>query len=122
MANGTGVKASAYAEVFRHLASWGFVVAGNEDEWSWDGGSSSETLAFALRQNADASSVLHGLIDTENIGIAGHSQGGVGAINAVTSQDNGGRYRAMWTASATHAELAEGLGWHTTSAGWGSPT
>lgn len=111
MANGTGVKASAYAEVFRHLASWGFVVAGNEDEWSWYGGSSSETLAFALRQNDDASSVLHGLIDTENIGIAGHSQGGVGAINAVTSQDNGSGYRAMWTASATHAELAEGLGW-----------
>lgn len=38
MANGTGIKASAYTEVFKHLASWGFIVAGNEDENSRSGG------------------------------------------------------------------------------------
>lgn len=39
MANGTGTKASQYKEVFKHLASWGFVVAGNEDENSRTGAS-----------------------------------------------------------------------------------
>ena len=30
MANGTGVKASKYEAIFMHLASWGFIVIGNE--------------------------------------------------------------------------------------------
>lgn len=111
MANGTGVKASAYKEVFRHLASWGFIVAGNEDENSWDGKSSAETLDYMLKSNDAADSIFYQHVDTEHIGIGGHSQGGVGAINAVTAQDNGNKYTAMWTASATHIDLAKGLGW-----------
>ena len=111
MVNGTGVKASAYKEVFRHLASWGFIVAGNEDAASGNGVSSSKTLAFLLEQNEDETSLFHNHIDTQNIGIAGHSQGGAGTINAVTAQDNGNMYKAMWTASAPHQELAEGFGW-----------
>lgn len=101
MANGTGVKASQYKEVFKHLASWGFVVAGNEDENSRTGESSAATLDFILRLNEDKDSDFFGKIDTENIGIAGHSQGGVGAINAVTEQFNGNMYKAVWAASAT---------------------
>ena len=31
MVNGTGVYASKYPAVFEHLASWGFIVVGNED-------------------------------------------------------------------------------------------
>lgn len=111
MANGTGVKASAYQEVFRHLASWGFIVAGNEDESSWDGNSSAATLDFLLQMNEDIHSIFYQHVDTDHIGIAGHSQGGVGAINAVTNQDNGKLYKAMWTASTTHIVLATALGW-----------
>lgn len=111
MVNGTGVKASAYKEVFRHLASWGFIVAGNEDEFSWSGASSAKTLDFMLQENEAEGSVFYQHIDTGNIGIAGHSQGGVGTINAVTDQYNGDLYKAMWTASATHIDLANGLGW-----------
>lgn len=111
MANGTGVKASAYKEVFQHLASWGFIVAGNEDEFSWSGNSSAATLDFLLQMNEASDSIFYNRIDTQHIGIAGHSQGGVGAINAVTNQSNGGMYTAMWTASATHHALAVGLGW-----------
>lgn len=43
--------------------------------------------------------MFYGKIDIENIGIAGHSQGGVGAINAVTEQSNGNIYTAIWAAS-----------------------
>ena len=35
------------------------------------------------------------------IGIGGHSQGGVGTINAVNNWDNGKLYKAMYTASTT---------------------
>ncbi len=101
MANGTGVRASKYQEVFKHLASWGFIVAGNEDDSSLSGASSAETLDFMLAQNDHSGSEFYGRIDVSNIGIAGHSQGGLGAVNAMTSQENGDRYKAMWIASAT---------------------
>ncbi len=101
MASGTGVRASKYQEVFKHLASWGFIVVGNEDDSSLSGASSAETLDFMLAQHDDTSSEFYGRIDVDNIGVAGHSQGGLGAINAVTSQENGNRYKAMWIASAT---------------------
>lgn len=111
MANGTGVKASKYEAIFMHLASWGFIVIGNEDENSWDGVSSSESLNLMLDLNQKSTSLFYGKVDIENIGIAGHSQGGVGAINAVTSQDNGGYYKTIYTASTTHLALAQALQW-----------
>lgn len=80
MANGTGVKASQYEEVFRHLASWGFIVAGNEDGNSRTGESSAATLDFILELCEDKNSVFYGRADTGNIGIGGHTQGGVGAM------------------------------------------
>ena len=109
MANGTGIKASAYTEVFKHLASWGFVVAGNEDENSRSGASSEATLNYVLQLNAESGNIFYGKIDTDNIGIAGHSQGGVGALNAVTEQPSGNKYKAIWTASATSRYHAIGL-------------
>ncbi len=115
MANGTGIKASKYKEVFKHLASWGFIVAGNEDENSRTGASSAATLDYILKLNEDTSSKFYGKIDTDNIGIAGHSQGGVGAVNAVTQQANGNLYKAVFTASMTSSfwgqENQLGLEW-----------
>ena len=101
MANGTGVKASQYKEVFQHLSSWGFIVIGNEDENSRTGASSAASLDFVLTLNADSDSIFYRKIDVENVGIAGHSQGGVGTVNAVTNQENGKQYKAMFTASTT---------------------
>ena len=119
MANGTGVKASQYKEVFKHLASWGFIVIGNEDDNSRTGESSAAALNFILSLNGDKNSDFYGKIDIANIGIAGHSQGGVGAINAVTEQSNGNMYKAIWTASTTsryHADEMNknGGGWSCT--------
>lgn len=101
MANGTGIPASKYKAVFKHLASWGFIVVGNEDENSRTGASSSASLDYMLSLNEDRESDFYSKIDVDNIGIGGHSQGGVGTINAVTNQDNGGYYKVMYTASAT---------------------
>ena len=107
MANGTGVAASQYREVFRHFASWGFIVVGNEDGNSRTGASSAATLDFILSLNEDGGSDFCGKVDTNNIGIAGHSQSGVGAINAVTVQENGHLYKAVFAASTTSPLLAD---------------
>lgn len=37
MVNGTGLKALHYHPVFEHLASWGFIVIGNDDSNAWNG-------------------------------------------------------------------------------------
>lgn len=111
MVNGTGVPASKYEPIFAHLASWGFIVIGNEDSESWNGLSSSESLDFMIKNNSDTSSIFYGKIDTANIGIAGHSQGGVGAINGVTEYENGAYYKTIYTASTPYHDLAIALNW-----------
>ena len=109
MVNGTGTKASQYKAVFKHLASWGVIVIGNEDANSRTGESSAATLDFILGLNKDKNIDFYGKIDIANIGIGGHSQGGVGAINAVTEQANGNPYKAIWAASTTSRYHADEL-------------
>ncbi|MDO5124088.1 MAG: alpha/beta hydrolase [Eubacteriales bacterium] len=109
MVNGTGVTASKYKPVFDHLASWGFIVIGNEDESAGDGASAAASLDYILTLNSDSNSKFYGKINVDNIGIGGHSQGGLGAINAVTAQDNGNRYKAMYAASAPTLQISVDL-------------
>ncbi|MET3938096.1 hypothetical protein ABIC22_000908 [Paenibacillus sp. PvP094] len=101
VANGTGIPASSYKSFFKHLASWGFIVIGNEDGNSRTGISSESSLKFLLALNEDNNSIFYGKMDPAHIGIGGHSQGGVGAINAVTSQEHGNMYKALYAVSAT---------------------
>ncbi len=109
MVNGTGVPASKYKAIFDHLASWGFIVIGNEDESSGTGESSSASLDYILTLNSDSNSKFYGKIDIDNIGVGGHSQGGLGSINAVTAQDNGNKYKVIYTASAPSSGISEGV-------------
>ena len=64
IANGTGMKASKQSAIYEHLASWGFIVAGNEDEHSRTGASSAATLDFILSLNEDPQSIFYDRIDT----------------------------------------------------------
>lgn len=112
MANGTGVPSKKYEPVFEHLASWGFIVIGNNDNESWSGLSSSKCLDFLIAENEREESLFFNKIDIKHIGIAGHSQGGVAAINAVTEFDNSGGFSSRYTASATWIDLAVGLKWN----------
>ena len=109
MVNGTGVAASKYKPIFDHLASWGFIVVGNEDESAGNGASASASLDYILTLNSDSNSKFYGKIDFDNIGIGGHSQGGLGTINAVTAQDNGNLYKVMYAASAPTLQISVDL-------------
>lgn len=112
MANGTGVPASRYEPIFQHLASWGFVVIGNEQQASWQGDGSEGALELLIRLNENPESAFYQKLDLECVGAAGHSQGAIGAINGVTSQPNGWRYKALYTASTPSSRYAMTLNWN----------
>lgn len=112
IANGTGIKGSKYKALFKHYASWGFVVIGNEDESSWSGLSSDKCLDYLLKQNEDKDSIFYNKLDLDNIGITGHSQGGVAVFNTITNQEHSDMYKAAVALSPANEELAESLEWH----------
>lgn len=109
-ANGTGVYASKYKALFKHLASWGFIVLGNEDPSTCTGTSADATLAWLLGQNDNPDSVFYQRVDTEHIGISGHSQGGVAVFNAISEQPHGERYTCAVSLSPTELEVAMAIG------------
>ena len=110
--NGTGVAASKYPTLFQHLASWGFIVIGNEDPSTCSGDSADASLAYLLKQNDISDSIFYQKIDTTHIGITGHSQGGVGVFNAVSTQPHGNLYTCAVSLSPTQLELADAIGLH----------
>lgn len=110
--NGSGVPGSKYKALFRHLASWGFIVAGNEDPSTGTGASADLTLQYLLGLNGNPDSVFYGKIDAENIGISGHSQGGAGVLNAITMSENRALYKTAAALSPTHEEASRALGWN----------
>lgn len=108
MVNGTGLKALHYRPVFEHLASWGFVVIGNDDSNAWNGRSALVSLDKAIFQNSIVSSPLYQRIDLDRIGVVGHSQGAMGAINAATEDV---RFKVLYAASCPQKSLAKKLDW-----------
>lgn len=115
-ANGSGCRASRYPALFEHLASWGFIVIGTEEEYDWNGFASEMCVRHLIRLNEietvnDKDNPFRGKIDLENVGITGHSQGGIGVINAITTQDHKDIFKAAVSLSPTNKELAHNLEW-----------
>ena len=107
--NASGVPAFRYEPFFKRLASWGFIVVGNEDGQTGTGETTSITLDYML--NIPRDSKLYNKIDLENIGIIGYSQGGAGALRAATEFENSKNYKAIFTGSAAYPFLAKNMGW-----------
>lgn len=107
--NGTGIGGSKYKALFWHLASWGFIVLGNEDPSTCTGASSSATLAYLLEENANPDSAFYQKVDLENIGLSGHSQGGAGVFNAATVSEHSGLFKTAVALSPTNEETAAAL-------------
>ena len=109
MVNGTGLRALYYQPVFEHLASWGIIAVGNNDSNAWSGQSALQTLDAALACHRQEGNVLFKRIDTARIGIAGHSQGALGAINAAAANT---QFKVLYAASCPQPRLAKRLNWH----------
>ena len=105
--NGTGVGASRYKPVFEHLASWGFIAIGNEDPSTWEGKKADLTLSYLLNANEDENSIFYHRLDMDNIGVEGHSQGGVGVYNTINETEHKDIYKCAVSLSPTQEEVAE---------------
>ena len=109
--NASNTAALNLKPAYARLASWGFVVVGNDDRQTGTGETASETLDYVLNLNKDENSELFGKIDEKHIGCVGYSQGGAGAINAVTKFENSDKFTALFTGSASYALLSKNMGW-----------
>ena len=107
--NASGTPAANYEPYFPRLASWGFIVAGNDDPQAGSGETASLTLDFLMNPPTD--SILYGKINYDALGIVGYSQGGAGAICALTNYENGQNYKTIFTGSAAYQLLAKNMGW-----------
>lgn len=115
--NGTGWKASRSKNIYEYYASWGFIVVGNEESYSWNAFGAEMAIKHmqSLNDNRminEKENVFYQKADFENVGIIGHSQGGVGVINAITNTEHKSIYKAAVALSPTNKELAEGLEWN----------
>lgn len=111
MANGSGVWGSRYIPSFEHYASWGFIVIGNEHNTAFAGDSSDASLSYIIEANTDPDSVLYQKVDLDNVGIVGHSQGGVGVFNAITNQPHADMYKTAISISPVGEDTATALNW-----------
>lgn len=81
-ANGTMCAPALYYELLSEIAAGGYIVVTNTDMMAADGTSQVASVDFILDENNDEDSVFYHRVDTDNIGAAGHSQGGRSAVNA----------------------------------------
>ncbi|MGS2809145.1 poly(ethylene terephthalate) hydrolase family protein [Nocardia sp. MW-W600-9] len=93
--NGTMAHPREYAYLLSHLASWGFVVIAADRTDTGTGVQMLDAVRYLAAENSDPNSVFHGKIDATTAGATGHSQGGLGAINALTR--GGGAVRTAVT-------------------------
>ena len=109
--NGTGVLPKKYKALFKHLASWGFVVIGNDDGSTGFGKSADETIDLIISENSNSNSIFYGKLDLDNIGITGHSQGGAGVLTATSIMEYKDKYKTAVALSPTHEEISYQFGW-----------
>lgn len=114
--NGSGTPLSKYTTVAQHYASWGFIVIGTEEMHAWNAFGAEMSLRYLERwsenmQIEDAKSIFYQKVNFENVGIVGHSQGGVGVINAITDTKHKDTYKTAVSLSPTNKELAHNLFW-----------
>ena len=114
--NGSGTPVSKYLPVPEHFASWGFIVIGTEEEYDWSGFSAEMCVRHLQKLNdneriGENENIFYQKVDLDNVGVVGHSQGGVGVLNAITAQKHKEIYKAAVSLSPTNKDLAHALEW-----------
>jgi dienelactone hydrolase len=82
--NGTGQDYTAYQKPLQHLASWGYIVIDNYDGDTAPGRTIVASAQYMVDQNSNPASMFYRKVDVDHIAAVGHSQGGVGVVNART--------------------------------------
>ena len=117
--NGSGTGGSKYQALQKHMASWGFLTIATEEQHAWNGFSAEMCVRYLELLNSyqedGKENVFYGKIDMDNIGVTGHSQGGIGVINAVSDQKHADVYKAAVMLSSTETDMAKALLWESDS-------
>ncbi|NWL88280.1 MULTISPECIES: hypothetical protein [unclassified Paenibacillus] len=87
--NGTGATPDRYDGLLTHLASWGFIVIDSYSQTTGTGREIVEAIDYLRKENGLTNSLFYQKIQMEQIGVAGHSQGSTGVINAHTNYKSG---------------------------------
>ena len=116
LCNGSGIPLSKYTAVAKHYASWGFIVIGTEEKNAWNAFGAEMCIRYLERMHENetvegAVSSFYQKVDFDRVGIVGHSQGGVGVINAITDTKHRDIYKAAVSLSPTNQALAHNLFW-----------
>lgn len=91
-------------------------MVGTEEKNAWNAFGAEMSLRYLERWNEnqqieDTKSIFYHKIDFDNVGVVGHSQGGVGVINAITDTKHSSTYKTAVSLSPTNKELAHNLFW-----------
>lgn len=117
--NGTGTPATKYPALQEHLASWGFITIANEEDNSFYGEGAELSIRYLKLSDdydlGDDESPLKGHIDFDNIGVTGHSQGGIGVINGITIHPHSDMVKAAVMLSSTETDIAKAFLWDSDS-------
>ena len=84
-ANGTMCPPLLYYGLLSQIAAEGYIVVANTQVMSADGTGQIASIDYILSENENENSFLYNKVDTENIGVIGHSQGGRSAVNAAVA-------------------------------------
>lgn len=93
--NGTHATPDQYDALFNHLASWGFIVIDSYSTTTGTGREIVEAIEYLQNENQLTSSLFYQKVNTEQIGVAGHSQGSTGVINAHTNYESGASIKTI---------------------------
>ena len=74
-ANGTCAHPVGYAPMIKHIVSHGFIVVAAHSRYTGSGAAQVNGLNYLVAENDNPDSELFGRIDTDALGIFGHSQG-----------------------------------------------
>lgn len=81
-ANGTMVTSGFYDKLLIEIAMGGYIVVACDESMSADGKAQIASIDFILSKNNDKNDIFYNKIDTNKIGVIGHSQGGRSSVNA----------------------------------------
>lgn len=84
-ANGTMVTAGFYDKLLVEIAKGGYIVVACDESMSEDGKAQIASIDFILEKNNDKNDIFYNKINTNKIGVIGHSQGGRSSVNAAVA-------------------------------------
>lgn len=84
-ANGTMVTSGFYNKLLIEIAKGGYIVVACDESMSADGTAQIASIDFILSKNNDKNDIFYNKIDTNKVGVIGHSQGGRSSVNAAVA-------------------------------------